>query len=131
MREIVLLGRLRFMDTIQYGDFAKVEIRIGLVKAAEVPEGSEKVIKLTVDFGLTEEGLGERMIFAGVKKWYEPEELVGKKLPFVVNLEPKKMGNLGYSQGMLMAAITKDEAGEQKPVLLLPDKEVQAGDKVV
>lgn len=114
------------MDTIQYTDFAKVEIRIGLIKAAEVPEGSEKVIKLTVDFG--EE---MRTIFAGIKKWYQPEDLIGKQLPFVVNLEPKKMGSLGYSQGMLMAVLTKDETGEERPVLLFPEKAVKEGDKVL
>lgn len=112
------------MDYINYQDFAKVDIRIGLIIAAEVPGGSEKVIKLTVSFG---EELGEKTIFAGIKKWYEPETLVGKKLPFVVNLEPKKMGDLGYSQGMLMAVDTI----EHQPVLLLPDKEVNEGDKVV
>lgn len=123
------------MDTISFADFAKVEIRIGEVKAAEVPEGSEKVIKLTVDFGQPQADIdqpqadfegGERTIFAGIKKWYEPGTLVGKRLPFVVNLEPKKMGALGYSQGMLMAVIH-----EEKAVLLEPQGEVDLGDQII
>ena len=102
---------------------------MGVVKSAEVPEGSEKVIKLIVDFGPPEVGFsgGERTIFAGIKQWYTPEELIGRQLPFMVNLEPKKMGNLGYSQGMLMAVVMEDG----RPVLLKPDLEVKAGDKVI
>lgn len=119
------------MDQIQYADFAKVAIRIGVVKAAEVPEGSEKVIKLTVDFGkeIGDPAVagGTRTIFAGIKQDYSPEELVGRQLPFVVNLEPKKMGELGYSQAMLMAVVGEDG----RPVLLKPDQEVKAGDKVI
>jgi methionyl-tRNA synthetase len=115
------------MDTIQYADFAKVEIRMGEVTAAEVPEGSNHVIKLTVDFGSE---VGIKTIFSGIKAWYSAEQMVGKKLPFVVNLEPKKMGSLGYSEGMLMAAIT-GEGEAEKPVLLEPTLSVNKGDKVI
>ena len=115
------------MDNIDYADFAKVEIRMGLITAAEVPEGSEKVIKLTVNFG---ENWGVKTIFGGIKQWYKPEEMVGKTLPFVVNLTPKKMGSLGFSEGMLMA-VTTGEGVNEKPVLLEPKEKVKPGDKVV
>lgn len=115
------------MDVIDYTDFAKVQIRMGLITAAEVPDGSEKVIKLTVNFG---DEMGMRTIFGGIKQWYAPEEMVGKALPFVVNLAPKKMGSLGFSEGMLVAVITGDE-GDEKAVLLEPREKVKPGDKVV
>ncbi len=114
-------------DTITYEDFGKVDIRMGKVSAAEVPEGSNKVIKLTVDFG---DEVGVRTIFAGIKEWYAPADLVGKILPFIVNLLPKRMGNLGESQGMLMAAISS-ENGIQKAVLLAPIEAVHKGDTVL
>jgi methionyl-tRNA synthetase len=114
-------------DTIAFEDFAKVDIRMGTVTAAEVPEGSNKVIKLTVDFGEEE---GVRTIFSGIKDWYEPTDLVGKILPFIINLLPKRMGNLGESQGMLVAAIST-ENGSEKAVLLEPTGNVKNGDAVV
>jgi methionyl-tRNA synthetase len=115
------------MDMITYGDFAKVDIRMGLITAAEVPEGSKHVIKLTVDFGAE---VGIKTIFSGIKQWYEAEAMVGKMLPFVVNLAPKKMGALGFSEGMLVAAIT-GEGEDERPVLLEPDSETNKGDKVI
>lgn len=107
-------------DTIVYDDFAKLDIRIGTVKEATIPEGSNKLIRQVVDFG---EELGEKVIFSGIKEWYSPEEMVGKQLPYVVNLEPRKM--MGEeSQGMLMAAGSQ---AQNRAVLLEPDKEVEPG----
>ena len=73
------------------------------MQEALVPEGSEHLIKLEVDFG--EEG--KRTIFAGIKKWYDPEELKGKKLVFVLNMRPKKTP-FGESEGMLLAIDGQD-----------------------
>lgn len=87
-------------DTIHYEDFAKLDLRMGKVLAVEVPEWSEKLIQLTVDFG---EEIGQRTIMAGIKAWYEPADLEGKTLVFVVNLAERKMGQ-GVSQGMMLAA---------------------------
>jgi len=106
-------------DTIVYDDFAKLDIRLGLVKEATIPEGSNKLIRQVVDFG---EETGERIIFSGIKEWYSPEEMVGKTLPYVINLEPRKM--MGEeSQGMLMAAGGPDMGA----VLIEPDKQVEPG----
>ena len=110
-------------EPITFEDFAKLEIRMGEVVAAEVPEGSEKLIKLTVDFG---EPIKTRTIMAGIKQWYKPEELVGKKLPFILNIPFRQMGQLGESQGMLMAVVAK--VGEaERPVLLVPEQTVDKG----
>lgn len=89
-------------DKIKFSDFQKLDIRIGTVIEAVVPEWSHWVMKLVVDLGPE---IGKKTIFAGIMKFYKPEELVGKQFPFVVNLEPKKMGPMGdVSEGMMMAA---------------------------
>jgi len=106
------------MSSISFDDFKKVEIKIGKIMAAEMLPDSGKLLKLQIDFG-TE----QRQILSGIAKFYTPEQLVGKLCPFVVNLEPKKMGEL-ESQGMMLCA------DDGQPILLHPDKEIQAGSLV-
>jgi methionyl-tRNA synthetase len=108
-------------DYLTIEEFSKIEARIGVVLSAQEIEGSEKLIKFTLDFG--EES--PRQILSGIKSWYEPATLVGKKMLFVVNLAPRKMMGL-ESQGMLMAVDGLD--GE--PVFLVPEKDVKPGSKV-
>jgi len=124
------------MDSISFEDFQKLDIRIGTVVKAEVPEWSHWVIKLKVDLG---EEIGERIIFAGLLGFYEPKDLIDKQFPFIVNLEPKKMGPEGdYSQGMMLAGVEKlkkpvkvlDEESDERPVLLAPSEKVSNGTKV-
>lgn len=97
-------------------DLKKLDIRIGRIMSAEEVEGSEKLLKLQVDFGEF-----QRQILSGIAKFYTPVELVGKECPFIVNLEPRSMMGL-ESQGMLLAAGVDGNA-----VLLHPDKEVPEG----
>jgi methionine--tRNA ligase beta chain len=111
------------MSTIGIEDFSKVEIRIGKVKEVRDIKESEKLIKLIVDFGEK----GEKTIFAGIKKWYQPRDLEGKLLTFVYNLEPRKMMD-DMSEGMMLAAETED--GETC-VLLIPDKDISPGTRVI
>ncbi len=108
------------METINFDDFKKVDIRIGKIISAEKIESSNKLLKLEVDFGADEQTV-KRQILAGIAKFYTPESLVGKLCPFVFNLEPKKMGDL-ESQGMILCASNTDT-----PVLLHPDKELPPG----
>lgn len=110
------------MDLIDYADFAKVEFKVGEIKnAIKVPD-SEKLIRMIVDFGET----GEKTVFSGIYKWYKPEELVGKKTVFVMNIKPKKiMGEL--SEAMIFAAGSADD--EIVSILLL-DKDVKNGTHV-
>ncbi len=103
-------------DLVGFADFGKLDIRVGEIIGAMVPEGSEQLVKLTVDFG----GEGKRVIFAGVKEWYTPEELVGKKSVFVLNLAPKKTP-FGDSEGMLLAL------GDERVYLIEIQPEVAAG----
>lgn len=119
------------MDTITIQDFQKLDIRIGTVVKVEMPEWSHWVIKLTVDFG---EEIGKRAIFAGMLKFYKPKDLEGKQFPFVVNMEPKKIGPKGdFSQGMMMAAdliLDPEKPEEGKPILFKLQKKVPNGTKV-
>ena len=123
-------------DAINFKDFQKLDIRMGTVVSAEVPKWSHWVVKLTVDLG---EEIGQKTIFAGVLGFYEPKELEGKQFPFLVNIEPKKIGPEGdFSQGMMLAASQKldkpvlisDEETKEKPVLLVPWEKVTPGTKI-
>lgn len=86
-------------DVITFDDFLKVDIRAGFITAAERVPKSDKLLKLTVDFG----PLGTRQILAGVGKQYAPENIVRLTAAFVVNLAPRKMMGL-ESHGMILAA---------------------------
>ena len=108
------------MDSITFEDFKKVEIRIGKILSAEKVENADKLLKLQVDFGDF-----QRQIVSGIAESFTPEELVGKKLPFIVNLEYRKFKG-EESQGMLMAI---DADG--KTVLLEPSQDVTDGTEVV
>ncbi len=108
------------MDLISINEFKKADLRTAKVLLAERVEGSEKLVRLEVNLG-TE----KRQILAGIGKVYSPEELVGKSIVIVANLEPRKLMGL-ESQGMLLAA--SDEAGS--PVVLVPEKEVPPGSGV-
>jgi methionine--tRNA ligase beta chain len=101
---------------INYDDFKKIEMKVAKIITAERVEGSEKLLRLDIDLG------GEqRQLVAGIAKSYNPEDLAGKKIVVVVNLEPRKLMGL-ESNGMLLAA--HDEAG---PILLVPDGEAVPG----
>lgn len=117
------------MDQVEFSDFQKLDIRIGTVKEAVVPEWSHWVMKLTVDLG---EEIGERTIFAGIMKFYAVEDIIGKQFPFVVNLKPKKIGPEGdFSEGMMMAAsVAADTPEDEKPVLFNLTETVPNGTKV-
>src|SRR2546430_9962665 len=101
---------------ITIDDFAKLDLRVGTVVDCVETEGSEKLLRLTVDFG--EEGT--RNILSGIKQWYKPIDLKNKQFVFVFNLEPRKM--MGEeSQGMILAADGK------KPVLIKPKSKTAPG----
>lgn len=88
---------------IQFDDVAKVEMTIGLIDTVEEIPESNKLYKITVDFG--EET--PRTILSGIRKFITAEELTGKKVAFVTNLEPRPMLGL-ESQGMILAASTNE-----------------------
>jgi len=97
------------MSFISIDDFRRVELRVAKVLEAARVEGSKKLIRLVVDLGAE-----KRQIIAGLAEYYKPEELLGKYVVVVTNLQPKKMMGL-ESQGMLLATC-------EKPVLLTIEK---------
>lgn len=110
-------------NKIPIDDFKKVEIKIGKILAVEIIPESEKLLKLSVDFGEEE----PRQILSGIKNYFEdPQVLVGRLCPFVTNLEPRKMMGL-ESNGMILAVSDKDGNGFS---LLGVDGEISAGSRV-
>lgn len=106
---------------IDFNDFAKVDLRIALIANAEHVEGSDKLLRLTLDLG------GEtRNVFSGIKSAYNPEDLVGKLTIMVANLKPRKM-KFGISEGMVLAA----GPGEKEIYLLEPHKGAKPGQRVM
>lgn len=105
---------------ITFDDFAKLDLRIAEIKATEAVPGTDRLIKLTLDVG----ELGERVIASSIREWYTPEELVGKNILYLANLEIRTIRGIP-SQGMLIAAGEAD-----KCVLLTPDTDIPPGTKV-
>jgi methionine--tRNA ligase beta chain len=107
-------------NKISYDDFKKVEMKNGKVLSAEKIEGSDKLLKLLVSFN---EESGPRQIVSGIRKYFPDEnELVGKKMMFVTNLEPRSIMGL-ESNGMLLAL----GGGEVPFSVLSPKDEVPEG----
>ncbi len=96
---------------ITIDDFAKVALRVGEIVQCEKVEKAKKLLKLQVQLGS-----GIRQIVSGIAKWYQPEDLIGKKVIVVENLKPAKLCGI-ESQGMLLAA----DAGEEVRVIFVPD----------
>ena len=105
---------------ITIDDFAKVDLRVAEIAAAEDVEGADKLVKLKMNLG-TE----ERTVFAGIKKAYAPDELRGRLAVCVVNLKPRKM-KFGVSEGMILAAVGDDG----RLALIAPDEGAKPGDRV-
>lgn len=106
---------------IKFDDFAKLELRVGTIKKVEDIDGADKLYKLTVEVGKD-----KRTICAGIKEHYSKEDLKGKQIVVIVNLEPRKMRGV-ESQGMLLAAVSEDH---KTVALISPEKKVDSGSKV-
>jgi len=107
-------------DEITFDDFAKVDLRVATIVAADHVEGADKLLQLTLDLG------GEqRNVFAGIKSAYDPEKLVGRQTVMVANLAPRKM-RFGMSEGMVLAA----GPGGSDLFILSPDDGAKAGMRV-
>jgi methionyl-tRNA synthetase len=100
---------------IKIDDFAKVDLRLAKIVNAELVEGSDKLLRLTLDVG---EGK-HRNVFSGIKSAYKPEDLIGKMTVMVANLAPRKM-KFGLSEGMVLAASHADEKAHPGLYVLEP-----------
>ena len=108
-------------NLINIKDFAKVELRVAKIVKAEGIEEADKLIKLHLDVG----DLGKRTVFAGIKSAYDPENLNGRHVVLVANLEPRKM-KFGVSEGMVLAS--SDDDGSI--YLISPDEGAKPGQLV-
>ncbi|MGD8572712.1 MAG: methionine--tRNA ligase, partial [Gammaproteobacteria bacterium] len=107
-------------DTIQYDDFAKLDLRVAKIVDARAVEGADKLLQLTLDIGSE-----TRNVFAGIKSAYDPEQLIGKHTVMVANLAPRKM-RFGVSEGMVLAA----GPGGKELWILQPDDGAQPGMRI-
>jgi methionine--tRNA ligase beta chain len=107
-------------EEITFDYFQKIDLRVGKILEATVVPSSKKLIQMQVDFG-TE----KRQCIAGIQKYYKPEELVGKKCVFLLNLQRRMIAGL-ESQAMILAA--EDTAGNVS--VLQPEKDIAEGSKI-
>jgi methionine--tRNA ligase beta chain len=105
---------------IPFDEFKKLDLRIGKITEASHIAGSRNLIKMIVDFG-TE----KRTAVAGLLQWYKPEDLVGKKCAFILNLQRRMMMGV-ESQCMIFAA----DDGKGSVVVLQPEKDIAEGSKI-
>jgi len=104
---------------INIEEFRRLELKVGTVLSAETHPNADRLLVLRVDLGSE-----ERQIVAGIRRSYAAEELVGRQVVIVANLEPATLRGI-ESQGMLLAA-----SDGERIVILAPQKEVSAGSKV-
>jgi len=121
------LAKEPICDEIQFPDFAKVDMRIARIVNAEHVEGADKLLRITLDLGLDEQGNPTiRNVFSGIKSAYDPATLVNRLTVVVANLAPRKM-KFGMSEGMVLAA----GPGGSDIFLLEPDNGAQPGMRVM
>ena len=109
------------MDEIDIKDFLKLNLRVAKVKVVEPIEEADKLIKLILDLGPE----GKKQVFAGIKKHYDPKDLLGKLVVCVANLKPREM-RFGISEGMILAASNEDSG----VFIISPDIGAEPGMKV-
>lgn len=114
------------MDTVAFDDFSKLDLRVGEILEAEAVEWSEKLIKMTVDFGDPPAGGGKKTVLSGIRQWYQPSDLVGKQAIFIVNLPEKKIKDL-VSQAMIL---TVEVSRNDFYCIVIPQNKTPNGAKV-
>jgi len=108
------------MENVTFDHFKAMDLRVAQIKSCEDIEGADKIYKITIDMG------EERIVVAGIKQFYTKEELIGKKVVAVANMEPKTLRGV-TSHGMLLAASTEDKSSL---TLITVDKDIPNGSKV-
>lgn len=105
---------------ISFEEFQKLDFRVGRILEANQIPGSRNLIRMIVDFGAE-----KRQAVAGLLQWYKPQDLVGKKCAFILNLQRRKFMGI-ESQCMILAA----EDDEGNVVILQPEKDISEGSKI-
>jgi len=104
-------------DFVSYDDFTKMDIRVGTILEAEKVPKTKKLLKLTIDTGID-----RRIVVSGIAEFFEPQDIVGKQVNILVNLEPREIKGI-QSQGMILLA--EDEDG--KLTFVIPETKVKPG----
>ena len=107
-------------EEISFDEFQKLDLRVGKISEATQIPNSKKLIRIIVDFGSE-----KRQAVAGLLKYYQPEELVGKKCVFLLNLQRRMLAGV-ESQCMILAA----EDSEENVTVLMPEKDIAEGSKI-
>ena len=107
---------------VSFKDFSKLDIRVATIKAVKQHPNADKLYIFLLEMG---EGENDRQLVAGIKPWYKEDELIGKQIAVVVNLEHKEIRGV-HSQGMLLAA----EDGENPVSLLVTDRKINNNAKI-
>lgn len=105
---------------IPFAEFQKLDLRVGKIIDANQISGSRNLIRMIVDFGTD-----KKQAVAGLLQWYKPEDLVGKKCAFILNLERRKLMGV-ESQCMIFAA----EDSKGNVVILTPERDIEEGSKI-
>ena len=108
------------MDEISIDDFTKLDLRVAKITSAEAVEDADKLIKINLNIG----DFGEKTVFAGIKKFYNPQDLIGKLVVCVNNLKNREM-KFGTSEGMILAS-----SNDEGVFLIGSDSGAKPGDKV-
>tara|TARA_B100001248_G_scaffold102754_1_gene76495 strand:- start:2638 stop:2967 length:330 start_codon:yes stop_codon:yes gene_type:complete len=108
------------MDEISIDDFTKLDLRVAKITSAEAVEEADKLIKINLNIG----DFGEKTVFAGIKKFYNPQDLIGKLVVCVNNLKNREM-KFGTSEGMILAS-----SNDEGVFLIGSESGAKPGDKV-
>ncbi len=109
------------MEKIKFSDWQKLNLVVGRIICVENIEDAKNLYKISINLG---KKFGEKTLVAGLKQYYNTEELMGRQCVVLTNLEPRKIRGI-ESEGMLLAVVSEDET---KVNLLQPDKKVEEGD---
>jgi len=116
---VLMDGLVTWME-IPFNDFMNLELRVGKVEEATLIPGSRNLLKLIIDFGSE-----KRQSVAGLLQYYKPEDLIGKKFVFILNLQRRKLMGI-ESQCMVLAA----EDNEGNVILICTEKDIAAGSRI-
>ncbi|MBS3092415.1 methionine--tRNA ligase [Candidatus Pacearchaeota archaeon] len=119
----VLSEGIATMNTINYNEWEKLDLRVGQIIKVEEIEGAGKLYKLEIDLG---KHLGKRVICAGIKQHYKKDQLKNKKIILFTNLAPRIIKGI-ESKGMILAAVNEDES---RIILISPEKDIELGSKI-
>ena len=110
---------------ITFDDFMKLDLRVATITHAEAHPNADRLLKVQLDDGSET----VRQVCAGIKAWYEPEELIGKQVVIVANLKPRKIRG-EMSNGMILAATSKSSDDQEDVIVLSVDRPAESGSSV-